>query len=66
MTPDEYAILIAVLSFALSIAHARAEYWRARAKTIEEERNNDGWQNEAQFWRRHFNAEAAEWTTENH
>jgi len=60
MTLNELAAVIGVLAAALSISHGRAAYWRARAETLEKERDDSGWMEEARFWRRHFNKEAAE------
>lgn len=54
----------AVIGFAIlfAISHARAAYW----KGVAQEREYTGWENEAQFWRRHFDADSAQWTTENY
>lgn len=60
MTLNELAVVIGVLSAALALSHGRASYWKARAETLEKERNDSGWAEEARFWRRIFNAEAAE------
>ena len=60
MTPNEMAIAIGILSAALALLHGRAEYWKAKAETLEKERNDSGWMEEARFWRRVFNTEAAE------
>lgn len=40
--------------------YGQARYWYAKAITIDEERNEDGWANEAKFWRVHFDQKAAE------
>ena len=55
----------AVIGFAIlfAISHARAAYWKGVAQ---ERGDNAERENEAQFWRRHFDSDAAEWTTENH
>lgn len=60
MTFNELAAAIGILAAALAFSHGRASYWKARAKTLEEERDESGWIDEALFWRRHFNKEAAE------
>lgn len=65
MTISEMIGLIGVLVVALTITHGRAAYWKSRAETIDKERSVEGWRNETMFWRRHFNAEAAEWTEDN-
>lgn len=41
--------------------YGQARYWKAIARTIDEERDDDGWIEEAKFWRRHFDKDAAEW-----
>ncbi len=39
-------------------------YWKAKARTIDRERTNDGWENEAMFWRHHFDKKSAKWADE--
>jgi len=60
MTPNEMAIAIGILSAALVLSHGRAAYWKAKAETLEAEHGESGWAEEARFWRRHFDKEAAE------
>lgn len=60
MTFNELAAAIGILAAALAFSHGRASYWKARAETLEKERGDSGWMEEARFWRRHFNKEAAE------
>lgn len=60
MTPNEMEIAIWILSAALAIIYGRSEYWKARAETLEKERDYSGWVEEARFWRRVYNTEAAE------
>lgn len=60
MTFNELAAVIGVLAAALALSHGRASYWKARAETLEKERDDGGWAEEARFWRRVFNTEAAE------
>ena len=52
------------LAFVLCILHGRAEYWKARATTVEKERDFDGWEDEARFWRRVFHRSVADEGTE--
>jgi len=60
MTTNELLIVVGILAFLLSLSHGRASYWKARAVTLEHERDDSGWAEEARFWRRIFNTEAAE------
>lgn len=48
------------LVFLLTVMHGRAEYWKARATTLDKERDSNGWIEECHFWRRIYNKEAAE------
>lgn len=57
------AIVAGVYAFVLLVTYGRLQYWKAKASTLDE-RNEDGWANEAKFWRRHFDSEAAEWAEE--
>lgn len=51
--------IIAGLVILLILAYARAEKWKAKAETLDDERDSSGWESEALFWRNHFNKEAA-------
>ena len=51
-------LLLALVSLLL---YGDAQYWRCKAMTIDKERTGDGWEDEAKFWRKHFDAESAEW-----
>lgn len=62
---NEMMALAGLLVAALAMTHGRAAYWKARAETLEKERTDTGWRNEAIFWRRHFDADATEWTEDN-
>ena len=50
-----------LLALVTLLLYGDAQHWRGKATTLDKERNEDGWQDEAIFWRRHFDAEAAEW-----
>ena len=52
------AMLLALVSLLL---YGDSRYWRAKAMTMDKERTDSGWEDEAKFWRKHFDAEAAEW-----
>jgi hypothetical protein len=56
-------IVVVVFAFLFLVTYGQLHYWKARATTLDE-RNEDGWANEAKFWRRHFDSEAAEWAEE--
>ena len=46
--------------------YGQHKYWKSRCKALEEiDNSSDGWENEAKFWRRHFDASATEWVEEN-
>lgn len=60
MSEDHWTALILGAILVALINSIRAAHWKARCQAIEQERNNDGWQNEALFLRRIVNQEAAE------
>jgi hypothetical protein len=50
-----------LLAFVSLLLYGDAQYWRCKAMTIDKERTGSGWEDEAKFWRKHFDAESAEW-----
>lgn len=63
MSIEEIVVVVGVFAFLFLVTYGRLQYWKAKASTLDE-RNEDGWANEAKFWRRHFDSEAAEWAEE--
>ena len=51
-------VLLALVSLLL---YGDAQHWRGKAMTMDKERTDSGWEDEAKFWRKHFDGEAAEW-----
>lgn len=47
------------LMFVSWIASMSARYWKAKYEELQAA-DSSGWEEEARFWRRHFNKEAAE------
>ena len=43
------------------IYRGNALHWKATAETLDAERSDTGWEEEARFWRRHFDKDAAEY-----
>ena len=65
MTSVEYWQANAFVFLVLFVlTYGQSRYWKARAITVEKEYKNDGWVNEAKFWRRHFDKDSAEWVEE--
>jgi hypothetical protein len=52
-------LVIGSIIFGL-INAVRAASWKAKYETLDKERGNEGWAEEARFWRHHFNDEAAD------
>ena len=50
-----------LLALVLVLLYGDAQYWRGKAMTLDKERSDSGWEDEAKFWRKHFDAESAEW-----
>jgi hypothetical protein len=51
-----------LLALVALLLYGDAQYWRGKAITLDyKERDDSGWEDEAKFWRRHFNEAAAEW-----
>lgn len=54
-----------IIFFLLFIAFfmtIRAASYKSKYEVLETERNEDGWRNEAMFWRHHFDKESAEYS----
>lgn len=62
MSVDTLLSLIGILGFLFLIAHGRAEYWKGKFESLNNERpeNGGGWREETLFLRRLVDKEAAE------
>ena len=64
MSIEHWQAASAVLALLFVLTYGQSRYWKSRAVTMDEERDNDGWIDEAKFWRRHFDKDSAEWVEE--
>ena len=62
MSLDNLYTIIILLALFFIIEHGRAQYWKSKYETLNEERpeNGGGWRNEALFLRQIVNKEAAD------
>jgi hypothetical protein len=60
MTIEHWQAIAGVLAMLLLVTYGQSRHWKAKADTLDSERNSDGWVDEVKFWRRHFDKASAE------